>query len=103
MDHDVGHFGERDADGAGHLVRDLVGVDMRPYFRPPFGDYDSSVNADVVSVSPGRAGALPRAAGGCPPPCDAATPMAAVTMAIGAMTVRFIRGLHLKLGNWVMG
>jgi len=26
-----------------------------------------------------------------------------VTMAIGAMTVRFIRGLHLKLGNWVMG
>jgi len=26
-----------------------------------------------------------------------------VTMAIGAMTVRFIRGLHLKLGNWVIG
>lgn len=30
------------------IIEDLTGVTTRPYFRPPYGDYDSSVNADVA-------------------------------------------------------
>lgn len=29
------------------LVQELAGATTKPYFRPPFGDYDDSVNADV--------------------------------------------------------
>jgi peptidoglycan/xylan/chitin deacetylase (PgdA/CDA1 family) len=29
------------------IVRELTGATTKPYFRPPFGDYDDSVNADV--------------------------------------------------------
>ncbi len=29
------------------IVRDLTGSTTLPYFRPPYGDYDGSVNADV--------------------------------------------------------
>lgn len=29
------------------IVRDLSGRSTLPYFRPPYGDYDASVNADV--------------------------------------------------------
>jgi peptidoglycan/xylan/chitin deacetylase (PgdA/CDA1 family) len=31
------------------IVLGLTGVDIRPYFRPPYGDYDASVNADVFA------------------------------------------------------
>ncbi len=31
------------------IVRAIVGVELRPYFRPPYGDYDSSVNADIAA------------------------------------------------------
>lgn len=30
------------------LIRDVTGVDMRPYFRPPYGDYDESVLLDLA-------------------------------------------------------
>ena len=30
------------------IVRSIAGVDMRPYFRPPYGDYDTTVNADIA-------------------------------------------------------
>lgn len=29
------------------IVRDIAGVELRPYFRPPYGDYDDSVIADL--------------------------------------------------------
>lgn len=29
------------------IVQSLTGATTKPYFRPPFGDYDDSVNADV--------------------------------------------------------
>ncbi len=29
------------------IIRDLTGATTKPYFRPPFGAYDDSVNADV--------------------------------------------------------
>lgn len=29
------------------LIRSQVGVELRPYFRPPYGDYDDSVLADL--------------------------------------------------------
>lgn len=29
------------------IINDLTGATTRPYFRPPFGDYDQSVNEDV--------------------------------------------------------
>ena len=32
------------------IVRSLTGKEMRPYFRPPFGDYDASVNADIARL-----------------------------------------------------
>lgn len=32
------------------LVRDLTGRSTRPWFRPPFGDFDDSVNADVAAA-----------------------------------------------------
>jgi len=31
-------------------IRDLTGYDTAPYFRPPFGDYDDGVLADVASA-----------------------------------------------------
>ncbi len=35
------------------LVRDLTGYDLRPYFRPPYGDYDASVLTDVATAGYG--------------------------------------------------
>jgi len=32
------------------IVRDLTGYDLAPYFRPPYGDYDDSVLADVAEA-----------------------------------------------------
>jgi peptidoglycan-N-acetylglucosamine deacetylase len=32
------------------ILRDLTGYEVAPYFRPPFGDYDESVLADVAEV-----------------------------------------------------
>src|SRR2546425_683518 len=29
------------------IIHDLTGASAKPYFRPPYGDYDDSVNADV--------------------------------------------------------
>lgn len=31
------------------LIRSQVGVDMRPYFRPPYGEYNDSVLADLAA------------------------------------------------------
>ncbi len=31
------------------IVEQLAGVSTKPYFRPPYGDYDESVNADVYA------------------------------------------------------
>jgi len=31
------------------IIQDLAGVSTKPYFRPPYGDYDDSVNADVYA------------------------------------------------------
>jgi peptidoglycan/xylan/chitin deacetylase (PgdA/CDA1 family) len=30
-----------------NIVRDIAGVELKPYFRPPYGDYDNSVLADL--------------------------------------------------------
>lgn len=30
------------------IVRDIAGVELRPYFRPPYGDYDDSVLEDLA-------------------------------------------------------
>lgn len=30
-------------------VREIAGVEIGPYFRPPYGDYDASVNGDVYA------------------------------------------------------
>jgi len=35
------------------LVRNLTGYEMRPYFRPPYGDYDESVLADLADAGYG--------------------------------------------------
>lgn len=32
------------------VVAGLTGQSMRPYFRPPYGDYDASVNADLARL-----------------------------------------------------
>lgn len=32
------------------LVRELTGVELKPYFRPPYGDYDDSVLRDVAAI-----------------------------------------------------
>jgi peptidoglycan/xylan/chitin deacetylase (PgdA/CDA1 family) len=29
------------------IIQDLAGASTKPYFRPPYGDYDDSVNADL--------------------------------------------------------
>jgi peptidoglycan/xylan/chitin deacetylase (PgdA/CDA1 family) len=34
-------------DRAESIVRDLTGATTKPWFRPPYGDYDDSVNGDV--------------------------------------------------------
>ncbi len=31
------------------IIQDLAGVSTKPYFRPPYGDYDDSVNADLYA------------------------------------------------------
>ncbi|MBI2912679.1 MAG: polysaccharide deacetylase family protein [Chloroflexi bacterium] len=31
------------------IVRQLTGATTKPYFRPPYGDYDNSVNADIYA------------------------------------------------------
>jgi peptidoglycan/xylan/chitin deacetylase (PgdA/CDA1 family) len=31
------------------IIEQLAGVSTKPYFRPPYGDYDDSVNADVYA------------------------------------------------------
>ena len=31
------------------IIQDLAGVRTKPYFRPPYGDYDDSVNADLYA------------------------------------------------------
>jgi peptidoglycan/xylan/chitin deacetylase (PgdA/CDA1 family) len=31
------------------IVRDNAGVELKPYFRPPYGDYDDSVLADLAA------------------------------------------------------
>ncbi|HRC61903.1 MAG TPA: polysaccharide deacetylase family protein [Dehalococcoidia bacterium] len=36
-------------DRTADAVRQIAGVDIGPYFRPPYGDYDASVNADVYA------------------------------------------------------
>jgi len=32
------------------IIQDLAGVSTKPYFRPPYGDYDDSVNADLYAL-----------------------------------------------------
>ncbi|MCH7809472.1 MAG: polysaccharide deacetylase family protein [Chloroflexi bacterium] len=32
------------------IINDLTGATTRPYFRPPYGDYDQSVNEDVGAL-----------------------------------------------------
>ena len=33
-----------------NVVREIAGVEMRPYFRPPYGDYDDSVLRDTAEI-----------------------------------------------------
>ena len=33
-----------------NAVRDIAGIEMRPYFRPPYGDYDESVLRDIAAI-----------------------------------------------------
>ncbi|MEX0683055.1 MAG: polysaccharide deacetylase family protein [Dehalococcoidia bacterium] len=37
----------QELDRTEQIIRDLTGATTKPYFRPPYGDYDDSVNADV--------------------------------------------------------
>lgn len=39
----------RQLDRTAEVVRSIAGVEFGPYFRPPYGDYDASVNADVAA------------------------------------------------------
>jgi peptidoglycan/xylan/chitin deacetylase (PgdA/CDA1 family) len=39
----------RQLDQTATIVQGLSGADVRPYFRPPYGDYDASVNEDVFA------------------------------------------------------
>ena len=32
------------------IVRLIAGAELRPYFRPPYGDYDTSVNVDIAAA-----------------------------------------------------
>jgi peptidoglycan/xylan/chitin deacetylase (PgdA/CDA1 family) len=36
-------------DRTAEVVRSIAGVEFGPYFRPPYGDYDASVNADIAA------------------------------------------------------
>lgn len=36
-------------DRTAEVVRSIAGVEFGPYFRPPYGDYDASVNLDVAA------------------------------------------------------
>lgn len=33
-----------------NLIRSQAGVELRPFFRPPYGDYDTSVLADIAAI-----------------------------------------------------
>jgi peptidoglycan/xylan/chitin deacetylase (PgdA/CDA1 family) len=33
-----------------NVVREIAGVELRPYFRPPYGDYDDSVLRDIAAI-----------------------------------------------------
>lgn len=33
-----------------NVVREIAGVELRPYFRPPYGDYDDSVLEDIADL-----------------------------------------------------
>jgi peptidoglycan-N-acetylglucosamine deacetylase len=33
-----------------NAVREIAGIEMRPYFRPPYGDFDDSVLRDIAAV-----------------------------------------------------
>lgn len=33
-----------------NVIRDIAGVELTPYFRPPYGDYDDSVLRDIAAV-----------------------------------------------------
>ena len=35
------------------VVRDLTGYDLKPYFRPPYGDYDASALSDLAAIGYG--------------------------------------------------
>ena len=35
--------------GSDTAIEELTGLSTRPYFRPPYGDYDASVNADLYA------------------------------------------------------
>lgn len=37
----------QELDQTEQIIHDLTGATTKPYFRPPYGDYDDSVNADV--------------------------------------------------------
>ncbi len=39
----------QELDRTEEIVQRLTGASTRPYFRPPYGDYDASVNADVYA------------------------------------------------------
>lgn len=36
-------------DSTENIIMNLTGASTKPYFRPPFGDYDDSVNADLYA------------------------------------------------------
>jgi hypothetical protein len=33
-----------------NIIRDIAGIEIRPYFRPPYGDYDDSVLVDIAQL-----------------------------------------------------
>jgi len=39
----------QELDRTEEIVQRLTGASTKPYFRPPYGDYDASVNADVYA------------------------------------------------------
>ena len=39
----------QELDRTEEIVQRLTGASTRPYFRPPYGDYDASVNADIYA------------------------------------------------------
>jgi peptidoglycan-N-acetylglucosamine deacetylase len=33
-----------------NVIREIAGVELKPYFRPPYGDYDNSVLRDIAAI-----------------------------------------------------